>query len=909
MKPATEALPKPLFFDEKRFLSNLSTGAAQTVFRDAVRAADTSLNNRFEQGEDTETLVRERAAFIDCILLCAWQRFSWDDNISLVAVGGYGRGELHPHSDIDLLLLSKRKNHKPYKTNIEGFLTFLWDIQLKIGHSVRALSHCVEEAKADITVATNLMESRTLAGNTELRLQMEELTGPAKIWPAEDFFRAKYEEQNQRHEKHGNTEYNLEPNIKEAPGGLRDIQTIAWVAKRHFHKHSLAELANTHFLAAEEYELLRKGQAFLWRVRYGLHLIAGRPEERLLFDSQRKLAQMFGYKDTKERLAVEQFMQRYYRVVLAMREQNDMLLHYMDEVINKSHKKYTLCAINARFQVRDAYIEAVDDTVFLKHPSALLEIFVLLGEDSSIQGVRSTTIRQIRQYRHQIDDDFRNDPVNRELFMRLFRCKGKLTTQLQRMTRYGILGKYLPEFDRIIGLMQHDLFHIYPVDAHTIQLIRNIRRLGNAAEEEKFPVASHVLKNLPKPELLLIAGLYHDIAKGRGGDHSKLGAVDAIDFTRRHGFTEQETQLVSWLVESHLLMSSISQREDISDPDVIHKFALLVGDEIHLDHLFTLTIADINATNPTLWNNWKGSLMRQLYFQTRSALRRGLENPVNKKKWIDNNRNETLALLEKEGITREQSIALWSDMDSELFLRESASVITRGVKAVLAAEDPSLPVILIEDAGMEDDSVTRIFIHTKGLANVFPITAATLDTLRLNIHDARLYTGNENHTYDIFYVLDDQGQPFATRHEKANKVARKLSEALQAQDKKDIEVNRRTPRQLKQLTIGTSARIDHNHDSRTTYLEVITPDLPGLLAQLGQIFMRFKLHLHSAKIATLGERVEDVFYLTDENNESLNDLDLCREIEQTICRELNTRNLENESAGNSVELLQTRHSI
>ncbi len=901
MNTDPETPPLPLFFDEKKFLSNLQKGEAKTVFQDAIRASDISLNNRFEQGEDTEKLVYERASFIDRILLHAWQQFSWDMNISLLAVGGYGRGELHPHSDIDLLILSKRKNHKPYKTSIEGFLTFLWDIQLHIGHSVRSLSHCVEEAKADITVATNLMEARTLAGNTELRIKMEEKTGPANIWPTELFFRAKYNEQNERHDKHGNTEYNLEPNIKEAPGGLRDIQTIGWIAKRHFHKHALSELANTHFLAAGEYELLRTGQAFLWRVRYGLHLIAGRPEERLLFESQRKLAQMFGYKDTEERLAVEQFMQRYYRIVLAMREQSDMLLQYMDEIINKNQN--FILTINARFQVRDDFIETVNDNVFIDHPSALLEIFVLLGENSSIQGVRSTTIRQIRQYRHQIDDAFRADQTNRELFMRLFRCKGQLTTQLQRMTRYGILGKYLPEFDRITGLMQHDLFHMYPVDAHTIQLIRNIRRLGNAEEEEKFPVASHVLKNLPKPELLLIAGLYHDIAKGRGGDHSKLGAVDATNFARRHGFSEQETRLVSWLVESHLLMSSISQREDISDPDVIQKFALLVGDQIHLDHLFTLTIADINATNPTLWNNWKGSLMRQLYFQTRETLKRGLENPVNKQQWIENTRNEALSLLEQAGISRQRSNALWKDMDEELFLRESANVITRDVTAVLTAENPNVPVILIEDAGMEDDSVTRIFIHTKGLPNVFLITAATLDSLRLDIHDARLYTGSENHTYDIFYVLDDQGQPFATRSNKVAKVEHKLKEALLANDKSNIEIKRRTPRQLKQLTIGTSAHIDHSHNGRT-YLEVITPDRPGLLAQLGQIFMRFHLHLHSAKIATLGERVEDVFYLTDDNDQPIKDLELCQKIERTICHELDTRNLGDETPGNTMELLQ-----
>ncbi len=882
----------PLFFDERQFLSGLETGDPLTVFRDAIGAANLTFDARFHQGENTHTLVLERSSFIDRMLLHAWQRFDWDSNISLLAVGGYGRGELHPHSDIDLLILTKRKNHKHYQENIENFLTFLWDIQLTIGHSVRSLSHCVEEAKADITIATNLMETRTLAGNDELRHKMEEKTGPEKIWPADRFFRAKCAEQTERYNKHGNTEYNLEPNIKEAPGGLRDIQTIAWVAKRYFQKNSLLELAGSEFISTEEYELLCSGQDFLWQVRYGLHIIAGRPEERLLFDSQRKLADMFGYKDTKERRAVEQFMQRYYRVVLALREQNDMLLQYLEEATDKQVRQNKIRPINLRFQIHNNHIEATNDTIFAHHPSALLEIFVLLGEDPSIEGVRSNTIRQIRQYRHLIDQDFRDDAVNKALFMRLFRCKGRLTSQLQRMTRYGVLGNYLPEFNRIIGQMQHDLFHIYPVDAHTIQVIRNMRRLSNAGEEVKFPVAAHVLKNLPKPELLLIAGLFHDIAKGRGGDHSKLGAVDATNFAQRHGLSEQETRLVSWLVENHLLMSSVSQREDISDPDVIHKFALLVGDQMHLDHLFTLTVADINATNPTLWNNWKGSLMRHLYFQTREALKRGLENPVNKQKWIEHTRQEVIKLLEQAGVSHHESTELWADINDELFLRESAPVIARYVKAALDARGQSEPAIIVENVSIEDDSVTRLFVHTRGLNNVFPITAAVLDALRLNIQDARLYTGNGNHTYDVFYLLDDKNKPFATRAQKVASLKEKLSLALLANDLKNINVKRITPRQLKQLAFKTSANIDHNHDGPTTYLEVITPDRPGLLAQLGEIFMRFNLHLHSAKIATLGERVEDVFYLTDNTDHALTNRSFCEEVEQAICLALDAKNFE-----------------
>ncbi len=897
----------PLFFRERRFSADLKNGEPMAIFCDAIFGANQHLNRRFIDGEDIRSLVTERAAFIDRILVHAWNQFSWDDNIALVAVGGFGRRELHPCSDVDLLILTKRDNHQKYQQDISAFLTFLWDIHLKIGHSVRSIKQCAVEAKADITVATNLLESRLLVGNENLMASMRKRTDTNKIWPSKSFFAAKRTEQDDRHEKHGNTEYSLEPNIKEAPGGLRDIQSISWIAKRHYQIDTLGELSDSDFLSEEEYQLIRQGEEFLWRVRYGLHMIADRPEERLSFEHQRKLADMFGYKDNDRRMAVEQFMQRYYRVVLAMHEQNDVLMQYFDEVIIGNYESASTRPINERFQIRDGRIEAISDTLFLESPSALLEVFVLLGENPEIDGACSKTIRQIRQSRYLIDESFRQDDHNRALFMRLLRCKGKLSTQLQRMTRYGILGNYLPEFDVIIGQMQHDLFHIYPVDAHTIQVVRNIRRLGKPELMQTFPVVSHVSKNLPKPELLLVAGLYHDIAKGRGGDHSKLGSADVEQFATRHGFTDQEIRLLKWLVEHHLLMSSISQREDIADPDIIHKFAQLVGNQLHLDYLFTLTVADITATNPTLWNGWKGSLMRQLYFSTRDALKRGLENPVDRQEWINNTCQQALALLAERGISEAASRNLWDGLDDELFLRESASVIARLSEKAHTASSQSGTLVSIEDAGVEDTSATRVFIYTKGLSNVFPIIATVLDAQRINIVDAQLYTGSRHrHTFDIFYVLDENGEPFGSNPDRHAKVYAALDKALQAPATELLSVTRRTSRQLKQMTISTSAHIDNTITDKSSYLEVITPDRPGLLAQLGQIFMQFNFHLHSAKIATLGERVEDVFYITDANDKPITDQSLCREIETAICLELDNRNLDETLSGAPLELINSR---
>jgi [protein-PII] uridylyltransferase len=890
MHPKTYLVP--IFFDEKRFTADIKSGDPIAVFRGALGFANDHFNKRFNEGEDVHQLVNERAHFADLILRHAWRRFEWDADISLIAVGGYGRGELHPHSDIDLLILMKRDKPGRYRQSIEQFLTFLWDIQLKIGHSTRSISQCVDEAKGDITVATNLMETRLLAGGGELLDKLKTKTGPKKIWDSEKFYHGKIDEQKARHRKHSDTEYNLEPNIKEAPGGLRDIQVFNWTAKRHFQVHRRSLLIAEGFLSEEEYATVRSDEEFLWKVRYGLHLITDRPEERLLFDYQRTLATMFGYEDCPERLGVEKFMQRYYQVVMSVRELNEVLLEYLDETIYRKNKAKTVTQINARFVIRDNDIDTTDESVFVEHPSALLELFAIMGETRSIEGIRASTIRQIRLHRGLIDDSFRENPENRALFMRILKAPYKLSNQLQRMNRYGILGGYLPEFGKIVGQMQHDLFHIYPVDVHTLEVVRNVRRLVLPEVTAKFPVAAHIYKKFRRRELIVIAALYHDIAKGRGGDHSLLGSADIADFAERHGLQPQEVDLLKWLVENHLLMSTISQREDTSDPDVIHKFATHVGDQMHLDYLYVLTVADINATNPRLWTEWKGSLMHNLYFETKRALQLGTITPPSRAAWVREAKDAALRALLADNIDSAQAINVWSDVDEDFFLRESAEDVAEFTKAILGNEDPKKPVILINDIGVEIPVATQIFVHCTDRENNFSIIAAALDRLNLNIHDARLHTTSDGSAFDVFYVLDENDKPVGNNSQRCVKIVQSLHQAISNPTDVCPEVTQRTPRQLKNFALKTTASLRQDVESNISILEIITPDRPGLLAHLTQIFVRFELRVLNAKISTLGERVEDIFYLTDNNFEPLSDDELNTALTQAISTELDQRNEE-----------------
>ncbi|MEH6588832.1 MAG: [protein-PII] uridylyltransferase [Halioglobus sp.] len=869
-------------FDLKAFKQQLDDEPAIGCCRSAIKQASDYLDEQFRAGVEAGQLITLRARFMDALLAELWDQQQWlCADLALVAVGGYGRGELHPHSDIDILILLG-EDTDACKSQLEQFLTLLWDIGLNVGHSVRTVRECTERAREDITILTNLLETRLIRGAGELVEATQNATATDKMWPSAEFFRAKLEEQESRHDKFADTEYNLEPNVKGSPGGLRDLQIIGWIAERHFGVRSLEELSIDKFLNPEEMEELNRGREFMWRVRYALHMITNREEDRLLFEHQRELAQIWGFKDG-DKLAVEQFMQTYYRWALALSHLNDVLIQNFDQEILRAGTEDEIAIINDNFQTRNGYIEARHDDLFKTTPPTLLEIFLLCGHDSNIVGISAPTIRALRDARSQIDDAFRNDPQNKETFLAILRTPHKMTRQLRRMTRYGILGNYLPEFGRIVGQMQHDLFHSYTVDAHTLEVIKHMRHFHYPEFQDRFPVSSRVARRLPKIELLYIAGLYHDIGKGRGGDHSELGAVDARLFCESHGLSERDTNLIVWLVKNHLFMSAVSQRKDISDPDVIQDFAKHVGDQNRLDYLFTLTVADINATNPTLWNAWRGSLLRQLYTETKRALRRGLENPADKQEWIRETRKSATDILEYRGFTVEELEEMWSESGEEYFLREKAEDIAWHTEAIANHYDKDTPLVLTRNT--QDSSIanpTQIFIHARSGPHLFSVICAELEQLDLSVHDARIYDATDGMSLDTFFVLDSSGQTLAEDSERIGLITERLTMALADVASYPDVVRRRTPRQMKSFSIPTETNMTVNPIKNVSVLEVSSPDRPGLLALIGRIFVDFNVQLQAAKIQTLGERVEDVFFLTDEQEQPIGDEQLCEDIQQAI---------------------------
>ncbi|MEP3589649.1 MAG: [protein-PII] uridylyltransferase [Marinobacter sp.] len=843
----------------------------------------------FRQGADVRTLVHARATTVDTVLRLIWNRypFSSSPDIALVAVGGYGRGELHPHSDIDLLILTHQGTESAWQDDLSAFITLLWDLKLDIGHSVRSVDECVAAAKQDITILTNLLETRTIAGQDSLREDLTEQVYLDDVMSDKDYFVAKWEEQQGRHKKYGDTEYNLEPNVKGSPGALRDIQTIGWITKRHFRLESTAELARFSIITDEEHRVLLEGETFLWRLRFGLQLIADRNENRLLFDHQRALASLLGYKDEGKRLGVELMMQSYYRTVLALAELTDVILQYYDEAILGSGSEDEIRPLNKRFQMRNFYIEAINNQVFAYAPYAIMEIFVLMAQHPEIKGIRATTIRSLRAHRHLIDDVFRSDLAVTSLFMELLRTPHPLHKTLSAMKKYNVLGRYLPEFGDIIGQMQHDLFHIYTVDAHTMRVIRNMVRLTSDEARTEYPLASRLIHRLPKMDTLFIAGLYHDVAKGRGGDHSELGAIDAEAFCERHHLSERDTRMIAWLVENHLLMSMTAQRKDISDPDIIQAFARAIPSQAHLDYLYTLTVCDISATNPKLWNTWRASLLRQLYIEAKRALRRGIDTPVNRQAWIDATREEAREILNAQNMTDEQIDQIWDTVDEEYFLQDSTVDIAWQTAAIIRHGDNPDPLVLIRDTrGGPTDGYSQIIIYMRDRVALFAATTAVLEQLNLNIVDARINSSEGPHSISSYIVLDEQGQPLGIDPARKERARKRLIEELDdPEDYPDI-IHRRTPRQLKHFAFPTEVTFSNDTINQRTLMEVITPDRPGLLARIGQVLLEHRVRLTNAKIATLGERVEDVFFITDEHGRPLSDPAECEALQQHLCKML-----------------------
>jgi len=877
-------------FNQRDFTRQLQTTTAPIgCFKACIKTARAQIDERFRAGERVEVLLHDTSWFIDQILTQAWCRYDWvdADDIALVAVGGYGRGELHPFSDIDIQILLKRAGQKKHQQNIVAFLTFLWDINLEVGQSVRSISENLREAAKDITIATALLESRTIQGNPELHRQVMAKLSHEHLWKHKTFFDAKKAEQQERHRKHDDIEYSLEPNLKVAPGGLRDIQTISWIARHYFGSGDFKDLVLRGFLQKNEYKDLIKGRNFLWKLRFGLHMLNGRREDRLLFEYQRRLAELFGYANDSKSLAIEKLMKQYYQAVLTLRQLNDVLLQLFDEEILRPDEAVRVRVINSRFQVRNDYIEARHARVFQYTPMALIEIFVLMAQDRSIEGIRAATIRMIRNNLRLIDDKYRRDVRNTSMFMELLRSPHRMVGILRKMKHYGVLSAYLPEFGRIVGQMQHDLFHIYTVDDHTLQVMENMRRFRHPESAEKHPIASQVMHQLPKPELLYIAGLFHDIAKGRGGDHSVLGVKDAENFCRRHHLGNWDTALVGWLVRNHLMMSGVAQREDIHDPEVVRAFSLQVGDQVHLDYLYTLTVADINGTNPNLWNTWRASLLRKLYMSAKRALAQGLENAVNKDSRIKDTQEAVLALLRDEGYTRKQLQELWHGLHEDYFLRESAEDIAAHIREFARHAGRSDALVVIRNTTQNRyEGATQVLVQAANTSFLFANLSTACERLNLNIQDARMYPMADNQCLITFMVLEVGGTPLTLNKQQLDEMQQRLLKYIGARQALPGNSSSTPNRKQRHFSRHTVTTLNNPEDKPYSILEVLSSDRPGLLAAIAHIFVEMDIRLHNAKITTLGENVEDVFFITDSADQPLRDPDFIHLLQSRIRQRL-----------------------
>jgi [protein-PII] uridylyltransferase len=857
-------------------------GASLDGCRSALGRADAVLATRFRDGAQVQDLVRQRADLVDCLLRHLWQQHCGDlaQLAALVAVGGYGRAQLHPSSDIDVMLLLDDAFPDDKKPLLSAFLTCLWDLGLDIGHSVRTVAECEREAAADSTIVTTLMETRVLLGPVALLETLQTAISPQKMWPADRFFEAKLTEQRERHHRYDDTAYKLEPNVKGSPGGLRDIQMIGWVARRHFGVGSFTDLVEQQFLTPGQAQILRDGQAFLWRVRFGLHILTGRREDRLLFDHQMSLAELLGYEDASYTLGVEQLMQRYYRTVMELSRVNEMLLQLFEEAILLDPDSPPQ-PLNERFQLKNGYLQSTHDDVFKHSPSALLEVFLLLQQFGEIRGVSAYTIGLIKRNLHLIDEEFRQNPRNHRLFLNILRAPSGVTHELRRMNRYGVLGLYIPAFGRIVGRMQYDLFHAYTVDEHTLFVVSNLRRFALTRFDHEYPHCSPLMQSFEKPEIVYLAGLFHDIAKGRGGDHSELGAIDAESFCLEHGLDQYDARTVAWLVRNHLVLSTTAQKKDISDPDVINEFAGMVGDQTHLDYLYVLTVADVRGTNPKLWNSWKAQLFMDLYDLTTRALRRGLENPIDREHLVSEKQKSARTMLADIGVHENTVDEIWTLLGEDYFLRCRREEIAWHTKVLADVDLKSAKGFVDVRKQVNGDGIEAMF-YTPRTRRTFAHATAVIDQLGMTIVDARIVPIANGYSLDT-YIFMELDQRIDIDESRIGKVRRNLSRTLTVADDEKVTVTRPAPRQVRMFSTTTVVRFTQDAAQRRTIMELVAADRPGLLSTVGQAFIEVGIDIETAKILTIGERAEDVFYIADENGEPLSDA-VCDNLELQLIK-------------------------
>ncbi|HEX2831148.1 MAG TPA: [protein-PII] uridylyltransferase [Burkholderiales bacterium] len=826
-----------------------STPAAQ--WKHALAQARGQLKADFLEQPSPGDMLRRLRSIIDRQLRTIWASLRLPPDVALLAVGGYGRGELFPHSDVDILILLPRPADGALERRLEQLIGALWDIGVEVGHSVRTVEECLHMAAQDVTVQTTFLESRLLAGNRELFKRFVDET--AQALDPRAFLEAKQLEQRQRHAR--SQESNLEPNIKESPGGLRDLQTILWIARAAGIGKTFRELAQRGLITAAEAREIDRHERFLKALRIRLHYMAGRREDRLLFDHQSALARQFGIADAPHRLASEQLMQRYYRAAKAVQQLNTIVLQNLTTLIApQADREYH--PINERFGVRGELLETRTEDLYEREPSALLETFVLMQQHPEIKGISASTLRALWRGRSLIDEAYRKNYRNREMFMRILSSPSRVTRELRRMNQYGVLGRYVRAFGRVVGQMQHDLYHVYTVDEHILKVVRNLRRFAVPELAHEFPLCSRLMSDFARPEILYVAGLFHDIAKGRGGDHSTLGAVDAARFAKAHRLGSEDAELVSWLVANHLVMSATAQKQDISDPDVVKAFAERVGDERHLIALYLLTVADIRGTSPKVWNAWKAKLLEDLFHLTRRLL---TGHSVSLETSVQARQEEALAKLRLYAVPDTAHQKLWAQLDTAYFLRHDPQEIAWHARTLYYRVDTPKPVVKarISPAG----EGLQVLIYIPDQKELFARICSFFESISYDIHEAKIYTTRHGYALDTFQIQD----PTNTRpryRDIMSYIEYELGERLAHRTPLPTLPHPRLSRQLRHFPISPEVNIQP--DDRGTYqvLSVIAGDRPGLLSRIARVLTNHDVNLHTAKINTLGARAEDVFLIT-----------------------------------------------
>jgi [protein-PII] uridylyltransferase len=835
-----------------------------------------ALQSSYRERANPLANLRRHAALVDRILHTVWDGSGMPAEVALVAVGGYGRGTLFPYSDVDVLILLPDALDDHCRDRVSQLVSSLWDVGVELGHSARSIEDCLSEARQDVTVQTNLLEARWVAGNKTLFSRFDAAVHHALN--ARAFFEAKLLEQQQRHNRFNETAYNLEPNVKESPGGLRDLINILWISSTSRTGRTWKDLAEHGVITPEEALQIGRHERVLQDLRIRLHHHAQRREDRLVFDLQTPVARELGFEETPAKRASEQLMQVYYRTARSVTQLNEIILQNLRAIVFPP-PRVEVRRLNERFEAHHELLAASDTRVFEQHPRAILEVFELMQQHPELKGIEAGTLRALWRSAKQIDAAFRHDPANRKRFLGMFRHGHGLTHALRRMNRYDVLGRYLPTFGRIVGQMQHDLFHVYTVDEHILMVVRNLRRFAVTEMAHEYPLCNRLMSEFDKPELLYLAGLFHDIAKGRGGDHSILGTADARRFCANHGLSADDTELIAWLVERHLYMSSTAQKRDLSDASVIAEFAQAVQSERRLIALYLLTVADIRGTSPKVWNAWKGKLLEDLFWSTRRYLGGDID-PAGSR--LQARQRLALQKLRLYAVPDGAHEKLWSQLDTTYFLRHDARDIAWHARLLNYRVDTTTPVVKARLSPVGEG--VQVLIYTPDQKSLFAQICAFFERISFSIVEAKVYTTLHNYALDTFQVMDPARSTTHYRDIIAY-IEHELAAQLERGGPLPAPVKGRVSRRLRSFPVTPEVSIRPDERGQSWYLFFTAGDRPGLLSSVARVLVEYGLNVQTAKINTLGERAEDSFVLT---GDALRETRNIIKLESDLIRELAT---------------------